>query len=98
MAEKLSIIWSSEAISDLKSVFVHLQESNSKDTSLKIRSEIFNAPYNIIFPEQYQSDEYLPQYRRIIVRNYKIYYTHFEKRIQIVGIFNTRRHPSKMRR
>ncbi|MHA3786918.1 type II toxin-antitoxin system RelE/ParE family toxin [Flavobacterium hauense] len=94
MAEKLSIIWSSEAISDLKSVFVHLQESNSKETSLKIRSEIFNAPYNIIFPEQYQSDEY----RRVIVRNYKIYYTHFKKRIQIVGIFNTSRHPSKMRR
>lgn len=75
---KLIIKWSDEAITDLRMIFFDLQKRNSLETSLKIRTELFEAPKSIIFPEQFQIDEYFPRFRRIVVRNYKVLYTPME--------------------
>lgn len=39
-----------------------------------VKKDIVNASKNIAFSEQYQQDDIFPEYRRIIVRDYKILY------------------------
>lgn len=94
---KLIIRWSDEAIQDLRLVFLDLQKRNSKEIALKIRTELFRAPKSIIFPEQFQVDEYFPRFRRIVVRNYKVLYYENEGTINIAGIFNSYQDTSKMK-
>jgi plasmid stabilization system protein ParE len=98
MAKALSPEWTNEAISDLKSIYNYLLEWNSERISLKIVNEILNAPNGIIFGDQFQIDDFFPDYRRIVIRNYKVLYYFNTESIIIVGVFNTHRDPSKMRR
>ena len=98
MAKTLSPVWTNEAISDLNSIYSHLLEWNSKISAQKIINEILNAPNGIVFGEQFQIDEYYPNFRRIVIRNYKILYHFTTEAIIIVAVFNTKRHPSTLRR
>ena len=76
------IFWSLTAIDDLKTIL-------SKKTLL----EITNSPKTIVFPEQFQIDEYRLDCRRIIIKNYKILYQHQDNAIYIVRVFNTFQNP-----
>ena len=98
MARKLNPEWTNEAIFDLKRIYNYLLEWNSQDIAVKIIDEILNAPNDIVFGEQYQIDEFFPNYRRIIIRNYKILYFFNTESVILVAVFNTRRNPSKLRR
>ncbi|KGO91434.1 type II toxin-antitoxin system RelE/ParE family toxin [Flavobacterium subsaxonicum] len=93
--EKLLIKWSDEAIADLRSIYYNLLERNSEETSLKIRSEIFSAPKQIVFPEQFQIDEIYNKYRRVIIRNYKVLYTADDRTIKIATVINCYQDSSK---
>ena len=95
--KKLTISWSARAKSDVKFIYLQLLQKNSQTTSQKIRDEIIAAPTAIVFPEQFQCDEYLVEYRRIIIRNYKILYVAEGTTIYIVSVFNSHSHPSKMK-
>ena len=95
--QKLIISWSDRAKSDVKNIYFQLLNRNSKSSSQKIRDEIINAPSTIIFPEQFQLEEYHTECRRIIVRNYKILYTVQDTTILIISVFNSHSHPSKMK-
>jgi plasmid stabilization system protein ParE len=97
MPQNLIIVWSSRAMADTLDIYNTLLEKNSKQTARKIRKEIVSAPEGIIFPEQFQYDEYGFMYRRIIVRNYKIFYDVDDNKIVIISVFNTHRHPSLMK-
>lgn len=55
-----------------------------------IRKEIINASKSIVFSEQYQQDEIFPEYRRIIVRDYKILYKEKEGIVYILNIVCTK--------
>ena len=94
---KYTISWSARAKLDVKYIYLQLLTRNSKSISQKIRDEIINAPTKIVFPEQFQLDEYLIECRRIIVRNYKILYLVQNTTIHIVSVFNSHSHPSKMK-
>lgn len=50
---------------------------------------------NFNFTDQFQSDEIQPEFRRIIVRDYKILYKEEEGIVYIVKIFSTKQNPSK---
>lgn len=93
---KLIIEWSARAKSDVKDIYLHLSERNSAVTVQKIIDEIFTAPELIIFPEQYQHDDFMIDCRRVIIRNYKILYVVNGSTISIVSVFDSRRNPSKM--
>lgn len=93
----ISITWTSRAKLDVKHIYSQLLNKNSIDVSQKIRDEIINAPKMIIFPEQFQIEEYMPELRRIIVRNYKILYSVKGTTISIISVFNSHSHPSKMK-
>ncbi|KAF2507243.1 type II toxin-antitoxin system RelE/ParE family toxin [Flavobacterium zhairuonense] len=56
-----------------------------------IKNEILDATKKIHFSEQYQKDEIEPEYRRIIVRDYKILYFEENDVIYISKIFSTKR-------
>lgn len=97
MYPKLKIQWSFKAQADVKQIYFDLLKRNSKSVSQKIKDEILIAPESIIFPNQYQIDEYVTECRRIVIRNYKILYLAEGETITIISVFNTHRHPSKMK-
>ena len=73
-------------------------EKQTLSGAKKVKNEILLATREIIFAEQFQKDEIQPEYRRIIVRHYKILYQQKKDRIYILGIFNTYRHPFSQKR
>lgn len=97
MYPKLKIQWSFKAQADVKQIYFDLLKRNSKAVSQKIKDEILVAPESIIFPEQYQIDECITECRRIVIRNYKILYLTEGEIITVISVFNTHRHPSKMK-
>lgn len=64
----------------------------------QIISEIIQAVEEIKYNEQYQREESLDgNYRRIIVRHFKIIYRPLNKGILILQIFDSRQNPGKLR-
>lgn len=84
---RFKVEWSKHAMNDLKILNNIISES-------KIDS-IYNSPNKIIFPEQYQIDEYRIDCRRIIEGNYKILYQFKDNEIRIIRIFNSLHNPKK---
>ena len=82
---KFKVLWSENAKNDLKKIYS--VGSNAKFDS------IYKAPSQIVFPEQYQIDEYRMDCRRIIVGNYKILYQNEGDEIRIIKIFNSLHNP-----
>ena len=62
-----------------------------------LRKDILKARREVAFEKQYQADEIQPEYRRIIVRHYKLLYKQKEGRILILSIFDTRQDPMKQK-
>ena len=93
--QKPLIKWSAEAIDDLKAIYYNLLLRNSPENALKIRNEIFLAARNIIFPEQFQVDEFYNKYRRIIIRNYKVLYSIDGRIINITSVISSYQDSSK---
>ena len=94
--KNLTVAWTAKAKNDLKLVYYNFLERNSKETSLKIRNEIFAAPGLIVFPEQFQFDENRNDLRRIIVCDFKILYETENNIITIITVLDCRRLPSKI--
>jgi mRNA-degrading endonuclease RelE of RelBE toxin-antitoxin system len=82
---KFKVKWSINAKNELKRLDTII--SNAKFDA------IYNAPEQIIFPEQFQIDEYRKDCRRIIVGNYKVLYQFKNNEIRIVKIFNSLHDP-----
>ncbi|WP_310558729.1 type II toxin-antitoxin system RelE/ParE family toxin [Flavobacterium sp.] len=85
MMNKFKIIWSSESKRDLRKIKNNLSKSRLKSISL--------APRQIVFPDQFQIDEYRKDCRRIIEGNYKILYQFKNDEIRIIKIFNSLHDP-----
>lgn len=92
---KLKIFWSENAKGDLKDIYFQLKEKYSKETALKIRTEVLQEINKIVFPEQFQTDEYRLDCRRIIIRNYKVLYQNTEDSIYVVRVFSSFQNPEK---
>ena len=84
---KFRIIWSLESKSDLNKIKNNISKSKLKN--------IVIAPKQIVFPEQFQIDEYRKDCRRIIEGNYKILYQFGNYEIRIIKIFNSLHDPIK---
>ncbi|MCD9574898.1 type II toxin-antitoxin system RelE/ParE family toxin [Flavobacterium soyae] len=92
---KLEVFWSESAKLDLKDIYLYLKERYSKETALNIRKELYDCTDAIVFPKQFQLDEYRLDCRRIVVGNYKVLYQIGGSSISIVRIFNTFQNPLK---
>lgn len=84
---KYKIKWSISALKDLKKLNAIISHSKL--------DAIVNSPEKIVFPEQFQRDEYRKDCRRILVGNYKILYQFENNQIRIIKIFNSLHNPIK---
>lgn len=50
-------------------------KTKSLQGAKNVISDIRKAPKTIYFPELYSIEEYFPEYRKIVVRDYKIIHT-----------------------
>lgn len=89
--------WSDEAKADLKEIYNFIKEKSEKGAE-NVITDIRKATKTVHFSEQYSTEEYFPECRRIVVRNYKILYTMdvAKKILSIVAIFDTRQDPKKL--
>ena len=81
------IVWTATSKKDMRKI--------KNNISLNRLLEIYACPERIIFPEQFQIDQYRLDCRRIIVGNYKVLYQFNDELIKIVRVFNSLHHPEK---
>ena len=82
--------------SSLKSIHDYLKyEKKTPQGAANVKKDILQATREVIFKNQYQRDEIEPEYRRIIVRHYKLLYKEKAGKILILRIFDTYQNPKK---
>lgn len=90
------VIWSKLADDSLLEIWEFYAEK-SISAADKVMDEIIETTEHIHFPEQYQTEEILEKdYRRAIVRHFKIIYRIERNNIRILDVFYTRKDPEKM--
>lgn len=92
---KFKVIWTNKSLTDIEDIFDYLKFKVSTESASEIIDEIYAAPQNIIFVNQFQIDQFRKDCRRIIVRNFKILYYSENEIIYIVRVFNTYQNPIK---
>jgi plasmid stabilization system protein ParE len=98
MVEKIKIIWTETAQEDLYNIYIFLSHF-SQQSARNIVRKILHKPKTLIagFENAGAKDNINPNYRRLIVGNYKILYTIKENLIFINSIFDCRQDPEKLK-
>ena len=96
MEKRLKVEWTARAVLSLQGVY-SFYSRKSIQAANNIISDIIEMAETITFPEQYQQDDSMPKYRRMIVRHYKILYRFENEIIYIADIFDTRQNTIKMK-
>ena len=73
MEKVIKVEWTDTAKAALKSIF-EFHAVNSEQSAENIVYDIIDTADSIVFSRQYQIDDVNPNYRRMIVRQYKILY------------------------
>jgi plasmid stabilization system protein ParE len=91
----LKIIWTNTAKDQLKAIFEYYKVKSLQGAQ-NVKNDILKASRELHFVEQYQQDEIEPEYRKIIVRDYKLFYKE-EKAgtVFIARIFSTKQNTDK---
>lgn len=87
--EVRKVVWTRRAREALVKILVY-RYSDIPSAYDIVENDILAAAERIVFPEQYQVDEYFPEYRRIIVRDYKLLYKHENRVVYILDVICTR--------
>ena len=94
---KPHIIWSKQAIAAVKSIYDYYKEKSLQGAK-NVKSDLLQSPKTIHFSKQYQVDDINPNYRRIVVRDFKVLYKVNNNVIQIVDVISTKQSPEKLKR
>lgn len=87
---KLKVIWSNRAKAQLKSIHDYIKyKKKSPQGATNVKRDILQASKDIVYADQYQQDEIEPDYRRIVVRHYKLLYKEKDGNILILRLFDT---------
>jgi plasmid stabilization system protein ParE len=90
MAEKVTkVVWTRQARESLNAILNYRYKEIPSAKNI-VRKDIIDSSKNILFAKQYQKDEIYPQYRRIVVRDYKILYTSKSGVIYILNVICTK--------
>ena len=90
MPKKLTqIVWTRQARESLNTILDYRYKEIPSARKI-VRKDIIEASKHIVFVEQYQKDEIFPQYRRIIVRDYKVIYKEQNGTAYILNVICTR--------
>ncbi|MFV5693576.1 type II toxin-antitoxin system RelE/ParE family toxin [Flavobacterium sp. LT1R49] len=93
--DKLKIIWTNTAKTQLKTIFDYYKEKSVQGAT-NVKDDILKITRELRYIEQYQQDEIEPEFRRIIIRDYKLLYKEDEKGVVFIArIFCTKQNPNK---
>ncbi len=94
---KLKIVWSKQAKEALKSIYSYYKDKSPQGAK-NVKSDLLASPKTIFYARQYQVDDINPNYRRIVVRDYKVLYKEKNGEIQVVDIVSTRQSPEVLKK
>jgi addiction module RelE/StbE family toxin len=94
--ESIKIIWTKQAVQELKRIYNYYKKK-SLQSAKNVKSDLLQSPKKIHFSKQYQLDDINPNYRRIVVRDYKILYKEKDNVIQIIDVISTLQSPEKLK-
>lgn len=94
--EEVKIIWTKQAKLAVKNIY-DFYKFKSLQGAKNVKSDILKSPKTIYFLKQYQLDEINPNYRRLIVRDYKLLYKVKGNTIQILDVICTKQNPEKLK-
>lgn len=89
---RLKVIWTNKAKEQLKTIYNHYK-TIAPQGAKNVKDDILKTAGELVFAKQYQQDEIEPEFRRIIVRHYKLIYSIEKDVISILRIFDTRKNP-----
>jgi len=92
----LKVVWSNRAKAQLKSIHDYIKNKlKSPQGASNVKRDILKTSKSIVFVEQYEVDEIQPEYRRMLVRHYKILYKEKQGKIHVLGVFDTQQSTKK---
>mgnify|MGYP001800133524 CR=1 FL=1 len=65
----------------------------SVEGARNVQSDLLKSPKKIYFSKQYQIDDINPNYRRIVVRNFKVLYKEDGMKVWVMDIVSTKQSP-----
>lgn len=95
MAKVLTVEWTDTAKDKLRKVY-EFHAEYSEESAFKMVNEIIEESDTIIFFKQFQIDDINSNYRRIIVRQYKVLYKIEDEIVWIMNVFPTKNDPEKL--
>ena len=90
---KLKTAWTAKAKTQLKQIYDYLK---TPQVAANVKADLIQASKGVTYAEQYQKDDINPNYRRIVVRHYKLIYKEEKGKIIILRIFDTLRNPERL--
>lgn len=94
---KLKSVWTDRAKAQLKQIHDYLKyEKKTPQGAANVKNDLIRASKEVTFAEQHQKDDINPNYRRIVVRHYKLIYKEEKGKIIILRIFDTLQHPDRL--
>jgi plasmid stabilization system protein ParE len=89
MIEKVAkVVWTRQARKSLNEILDYRYKDIPEARKI-VRKDIITTSKEIVFTKQFQQDEVYPQYRRIIVRDYKILYKEDINYVYIMNVICT---------
>ncbi|MDN3596833.1 type II toxin-antitoxin system RelE/ParE family toxin [Zunongwangia endophytica] len=89
MGKITQVVWTRQAREALTSILDYRYKDLPAARKI-VRKDIIEASKKIVFAEQYQQDEIFSNYRRIIVRDYKLLYKHQNEMVYILNVVCTK--------
>lgn len=94
---KLKTVWTNRAKAQLKQIHDYLKyEKKAPQGAANVKRDLIEASKGLTYPEQYQKDDINPNYRRIVVRHYKLIYKEEKGKIIILRVFDTLQNPNRL--
>lgn len=94
---KLKTEWTDKAKTQLKQIHDYLKyEKKTPQGAANVKADLIQASKGVTYADQYQKDDINPNYRRIVVRHYKLIYKEENGKIIILRIFDTLRNPERL--
>ncbi|MCO5248014.1 MAG: type II toxin-antitoxin system RelE/ParE family toxin [Chitinophagales bacterium] len=83
------VVWIRQARESLQAIFQYRYSEIPVARDI-VKKYIINASKKILFAEQHQKDEVFPEYRKIIIRDYKILYKEEQSVVYILNVICTK--------
>ena len=94
----VKIIWTEQAKLSLKQVYDFYKKKSQKDAD-NVKYDLLKAPkyfFKTVSSRHYQPE--LRNYRRIVIRNFKILYKASDSVVKVMDIVNTRKSPEILKK